>query len=102
MAQTKQYTQKIFANYKSLLTIKQTDKLKSIRLFLCCDVEKMIESGNGKALEVTKAMAYQIAKEIGAMAKHRHSPREEFSLGLFVLLRCLFILSFSKCCRRYI
>ena len=32
------------------------------------DVEKMIESGNGKALEVTKAMAYQIAKEIGAMA----------------------------------
>lgn len=32
------------------------------------DVEKMIESGNEKALEVTKAMAYQIAKEIGAMA----------------------------------
>ncbi len=28
----------------------------------------MIESGNGKALKVAKAMAYQIAKEIGAMA----------------------------------
>ena len=94
MAQTKQYTQKIFANYKSLLTIKQTDKLKSIRLFLCCAFYPI----SARCATFTE----RGSKEIGAMAKHRHSPREEFSLGLFVLLRCLFILSFSKCCRRYI
>jgi len=32
------------------------------------EVEKMIDNGDAKAIEVTEAMAYQIAKEIGAMA----------------------------------
>jgi len=32
------------------------------------EIEKRIENGDEKALEVYKAMAYQIAKEIGAMA----------------------------------
>jgi butyrate kinase len=36
------------------------------------EVEKQIETGNGKALEIFEAMVYQIAKEIGAMATVLH------------------------------
>ncbi len=35
---------------------------------LATDVEALIERGDQKALEVVEATAYQIAKEIGAMA----------------------------------
>lgn len=43
-----------------LLSYLQTNDLR--------DVEKMIDENNGYALLIYKAMAYQIAKEIGAMA----------------------------------
>ena len=65
-----QYIRTDLANHIYTITLNREDKMNALNATLLQEIKKAIEiaEGNKEAKLVLDAMAYQIAKEIGAMA----------------------------------